>query len=134
MLNDKRGFILFIVLATVLVVAILAGVILSLISSQSRLTQHQVSRIKAYYAGKGMMNYAFEMLRKGSSASGWDLPTTGYDFACHKGCIDSGAGTIHIIPPDDDIPYKIQVKIYPPDNANPGSTARLEIKTEYTTP
>ncbi|PIP19345.1 MAG: hypothetical protein COT38_01730 [Candidatus Omnitrophica bacterium CG08_land_8_20_14_0_20_41_16] len=126
MLNDKRGFILFIVLSTVLIVAMLAGVILSMISSQSRLTNHQVSRIKAYYAGKGMMNYTLEMLRGGT----WTLPSSGVYYACHRGCIDSVTES-YDIPDDSDIPYKVQVTIYPANSGIP-NTARLEIKTEYT--
>jgi len=53
------------VLGTIIIVAILITVILSIISSQSRITQHQVSRIQAYYAAQAGMNYALEMLRTG---------------------------------------------------------------------
>ena len=147
---NRRGIILFIVLATVIIVSILAGVILTTISSQSRLSNHQVSRIKAYYAGKAAMNYTIERLRKVT----WILPpaTTPptYYYACHKNCIDAGASssTVHvgsadvtynIIDPTDgtsneDIPYNIQVKIYP-DKTGPApanTVAKLEIKTQYT--
>jgi len=60
-----------VVLATLSVVVILANVVLSIISSQSRLTQHQVGRIQAYYAALAGMNYAYEMLRRGPAAGGW---------------------------------------------------------------
>lgn len=64
--NNKRGVALFIVLATLFVVLILGNVILNIVSSQARLTHHQVSRIQAYYAAQAGMNYAFESLRTGS--------------------------------------------------------------------
>jgi len=129
MADKKKGVILFIVLATILVVAILSGVILSIISSQSRLTHHQVSRIKAFYAGKGMMNYTLEMLRKGN----WVLPSSGnLSYACHRGCIDSGVTETYTIPTDADIPYKIQVTIHPNGTGPNGVGAKLQIKTEYT--
>jgi hypothetical protein len=141
MANNKKGIVLFIVLATVLIIVILSGVILSIISSQSRLTHHQASRIKAYYAGKGIMNYALEMLRKGSPG-GWVLPGTGnLYYACHKAqgsskdCVDSGispTSSAYIIPTDNDIPYNVQVTIHP-DKTGPNNIgAKLEIKTEYT--
>ena len=54
------------VLGTLLVVVTLANVILTIISSQSRLTHHQVSRIQAYYAAMAGVNYAFERVRIGT--------------------------------------------------------------------
>jgi len=145
MLKKEKGFILFIVIATILLVVILSGVILGIISSQSRLTHHQVSRIRAYYAGKGIMNYSLEMLRRGTSGGGWALPATGsLYYACHKAqgsskdCVDAGrspsvvGGISYAIPPDNDIPYNIQVKIHPNGTGPNGVGAKLEIKTEYT--
>lgn len=66
---NKRGVALYIVLAVLLVVVILTDVILGIMSSQSKLTNHQVRRIQAYYAVRGAVNYAFEQLRV--NASGW---------------------------------------------------------------
>ncbi|MBN2830736.1 MAG: hypothetical protein JXL82_00440, partial [Candidatus Omnitrophica bacterium] len=96
MANKRRGVVLFVVLATILLVIILSGVILRIISSQSRLTHHKVSRIKAYYAGRGMINYAFEMLRTGT----WVPNPAGgaRKYACHRPpCID-GVPANYIIP------------------------------------
>jgi len=126
---NRKGVVIFIVLATILVVVILSGVILSVISSQSRLTHHQVSRIKAYYAGRGMMSYAMEKLRIGD----WIPNSSGgaNKYACHRGCIDSVTAN-YTIPQDADIPYKIQIKIYPKDNALSATATQLDIKTEYT--
>lgn len=134
MASNKKGVILFIVLATVLIVVILAGVILSLISSQSRLTNHQVSRIKAYYAAKGIMNYVLEKLRVGDG--GWVPPASagGRIFACHGGsggCIDNCAPVLEI-PYDEDLPDKIQVTIYGKNAALNNTVTRIDIKVQYT--
>ncbi|HTZ10932.1 MAG TPA: hypothetical protein VMD04_00935 [Candidatus Margulisiibacteriota bacterium] len=67
-LVGKKGVILFIVLATVMVTVVLAGVILNIISSQYKLTHHQVSRIQAYYACLAGINIAKEDLRTQSGA------------------------------------------------------------------
>ncbi len=63
--RNRRGVLLFIVLATIFIVATLSITILQIILSQSRLTHHQVSRIQAQYAAKAGMVYALEMLRTG---------------------------------------------------------------------
>lgn len=55
-----------IVLGVLLVVAVLANIILAIISSQSRLTHHQVGRIQAYYVAQAGMNRALEELRVGN--------------------------------------------------------------------
>lgn len=112
MLNDKRGFILFIVLSTVLIVAMLAGVILSMISSQSRLTHHQVSRIQAYYAAKAGMNLAFERLRTG---------TIDNFSLCKSGCTYN----------DADIPYRVDVTIGALGSGISG-TRQIDIRATYT--
>ncbi|MFA5287045.1 MAG: hypothetical protein WC394_02090 [Candidatus Omnitrophota bacterium] len=128
MKNNKKGVILFIVLAVVMIVVILSGVILSIISSQSRLTNHQVSRIKAYYAAKGIMNYALERLRTGD----W-VPTSDIQHACllPQGCIDAAVSNDYPIPEDPDITYKVQVAIYPENSALGNTVTQIDIKTEY---
>lgn len=74
----KRGIVLFITLGTLLVVVAFANVIMSIITSQGRLTQHQAGRIQAYYASQAGMNYGLERLRAGSWTSGVDcLPANG---------------------------------------------------------
>ncbi len=70
--QDKKGVVLFIVIGTVFIVIFLANVVLSIITSHSRLTHHQVSRIQAYYASMAGVNYALEMLRIGSP-TGWTV-------------------------------------------------------------
>ncbi|MDD2679841.1 MAG: hypothetical protein PHO03_03445 [Candidatus Omnitrophica bacterium] len=134
----EKGVVLLIVLATLLVVIILAGVILNLISNQTRLTTHQVSRIRAYYATKGIMNYTLDMLRQGT----WVPHATDKRYACHRDCTGLGvAEPTYTIPIDTDIPYNILVTIYPlntlyADNiaytALNGKVTQLDIKTDYT--
>lgn len=129
MADKQKGAILFIVLAVILVVVILSGVILSIISSQTRLTNHQVTRIKAYYATKGMMNYAFEMLRNGT----WVPNSIGGEnkYACHRGCIDAITPD-YTIATDSDIPFQVQITIFPGQSALNNTTTQLDIKTKYT--
>mgnify|MGYP001767600384 CR=1 FL=1 len=83
---NKRGVALYLVLAVLLMVVILANIILSLVSSQSRLTQHKVKRIQAYYAAQAGVNYALEMLRL--NTPGW---ATGAFPRRHFLCKDSSA-------------------------------------------
>jgi Tfp pilus assembly protein PilX len=119
--TNKRGVVLFVVLAIILVVAILSSVVLKAVTNQSRLTHHQVSRIQAYYAGKGVMNYALDMLRKGT----WALPPSGVRYACHRNCAGMGVPSpTYAIPTDSDIPYSILATLY--------SNGRIDIKTDYT--
>ena len=132
--SAERGVILLIVLGTVLIVIILSGVMLKTVSNQSRLTHHQVSRIKAYYAIKGIMNYAQDMLRKGTWAPD---PVTNNRYACLGDCSGLGVSAPdYPIPADSDIPYNILVTIYPlnrADNASlNGKVTQLNIKTDYT--
>ncbi|MFA5004806.1 MAG: hypothetical protein WC561_01610 [Candidatus Omnitrophota bacterium] len=123
---DKRGVALFITLAAVAIVIILANVVLNIMSTQGRLTHHQVSRIQAYYAAQAGMVYTMEMLKSGA----WSADASNIRYACHRSCIDSVAAT-YTIPTDADIPYNIQVTIYPLGSGISGTT-RLDIKTDYT--
>jgi hypothetical protein len=75
--QDKKGVVLLIVIGTVFVVIFLANVVLSIITSHSRLTHHQVSRIQAYYASMAGINYALEQLRTGIWIAGTDCPSPG---------------------------------------------------------
>lgn len=117
----QKGVVLLIVLATVLIVVLLAGIVLNITSSQSRLTHHQVSRIRAYYAGKGMMNYVLEKMRTDPN---W-APGAENKYACYRGCVDSVTADPLLLMPslDADIPYKIQVTIKP--------SGQIDIKTDY---
>jgi Tfp pilus assembly protein PilX len=108
MKNDK-GIVLFIVLATILVIIILANIVLGVVSSQSRLTHHQISRIQAFYAAQAGVNYAREMIRLNNTA--W-VPQNAGDPAltgrlCNTaagGCATAAANDIT----DNNLPHTIR--------------------------
>jgi Tfp pilus assembly protein PilX len=82
--RSRSGMALYIVLSVLIVVSLVAGMFLNLILSQSTLTQHQVSRTQAYFAGRMGMNYAIEMLRQNDT--NWP-PTGVYNRTiCRTGC------------------------------------------------
>lgn len=124
-INTNKGVVLFIVLSIILVVVALANVILVLIASQSRLTQHQVGRIQASYAAQAGMNYAIEMLRTG----GWSPPTTTpitYTM-CRSGCNVT----------ENSFPQFLQVNITVSPLATTGTyngTYPLNVTVNYPTP
>ena len=106
-LNDKKGVVLLLVLGTTLIVVILANVLLNIMLNQSRITEHEIRRIQAYYATLAGMNYALEQCRTGN----WG-PSPG---ANSRGCINcSGSG----VPagnriPDLQIPYVVWIDMGP---------------------
>jgi Tfp pilus assembly protein PilX len=130
--NPESGVILLVVVSVILVVVILSGVVLTIVNNQSRLTNHQVSRIRAFYAGKGIMNYTLEKLRLGT----WAAHATTTRYVCYSNvvggnCSSLGASAPYYdtIPVDSDIPYKALVVIYS-QAAYPNG--RIDIKTDYT--
>ncbi len=125
---QEKGIVLLIVLAAIFIVILLGNTILGIVSSQSRLTHHNVSRIRAYYACQAGMNYTLEMLRAGTWAAGG-----ANKYACLNGCIDTGVTADYTIPADLNIPYSVQVTIHPLGSGPPsGATTQLDIKTKYT--
>jgi len=74
---NKKGVVFFTVLITLLIVVTLAGVVVRTILNNARLTNHQISRAQAYYAGMAGINYASQMIRAGS----WVVGTN-----CTSGC------------------------------------------------
>ena len=87
-IRGNKGIVLFIVLVTLLITVILANIIIALMASQSRLTHHQVSRIQAYYADYGAMNYAFDKMRRNDPV--WPKPVLG-DSYTHVLCRTAGS-------------------------------------------
>ena len=95
--TKKRGVVLFIVLAALMVVIVLANIILSIMLSQSRLTHHQVSRIQAYYASFAGMNLAYDGLRTGN----WPMPgaSESYDtYLCRATTSNPNCASIPPVP------------------------------------
>jgi len=126
--DNKLGIALYMVLGTIVIITILANIVLRLVSSQSRLTHHQISRIKAYYAAQAGLNYTLELLRLGKVT----VPDEGSDpaYVCLNGCIDANMMTANMHS-DADIPYNVQVAINPA-NSGINTTARIEIAVDYT--
>lgn len=138
MLN-KKGMALYVVLGTILVVIVLANVILSLVLSHSRLTHHQITRIRAYYAGRAGMVLAMEKLRTGT----WQAN----NCYCLRGAFPgtctpiAGCGNYAQTINDNAIPYDVKIRIYPVAAAtNPGAnpptiagTAPITINVDYQT-
>jgi Tfp pilus assembly protein PilX len=125
--SARRGVALFIVLGTILVVVILANVVLSIILSHSRLTHHQIGRIRAHYAGLAGMNYALEQLRTGT----WSPPNNyciGNSTAGHCG----GSPDVN----DPDMPYEVRINITASGSGGPNfpNVAPLDISVNYTAP
>jgi len=123
--NRKRGVILFIVLTIIIVVVILATVVLRIILNQSRLTHHQVSRIRAYYADKAGMNLAFDNLRTGT----WVQNATATNYYCINGNVD--AVTCLATVTDTAIPYNVQIAVYPANQPGINNTTKIDVKTSY---
>lgn len=89
-MRNNKGIVLFIVLGTILVIIILANVVIGLITSQSRITHHQVSRIQAYYAAQAGLNYAREMIRLNKAS--WVPATAGQPAITGRLCNITAGG------------------------------------------
>jgi len=133
--SSGKGVVLLIVIGVIFISVLFAGIALKLITSQSSLTQHQVYRIKAYYAAKGIMNYAQDMLRKGT----WTPHDSNKRYVCHSKVAGGNCSSLSVSPPyyatistDSNIPYDILVTIYPLNQALVGTVTQLDIKTKYT--
>ncbi|MDD5596022.1 MAG: hypothetical protein PHY94_07275, partial [Candidatus Omnitrophica bacterium] len=68
--SNRKGVALLLTIGMLLMAVILANVVLTLMLSHSRLTQHQVGRIQAYYAGMAGVNMAIDNLI--NNPTGWD--------------------------------------------------------------
>lgn len=134
-INNHKGVILLIVLSTILVVVALANVILMLVSSQSRLTHHQVGRIQAYYAAQAGINYAIEMLRLGPALGGWSPPAAGtvtYTMCRSSPSLPNCSVTEDNFPPR---PFQVNITIGAiGSDLNFPSCAPINATVTYTTP
>ncbi|MDO8488931.1 MAG: hypothetical protein Q7S42_02315 [Candidatus Omnitrophota bacterium] len=120
---SKKGIILLIVLGVILLVVSLTTVILRIISNQSRLTHHQVSRIQAQYAAKAGVIYALDKLRRNDDV-GWPASGEYIKTMCRSGCDIN----------EPDLPNSIQqvdITIYDTGTGISG-TRKISAKTTYT--
>jgi len=77
--------ILFIVIGVIMVVAMLAIVILRIISNQSRLIYHQSGRIQGQYAAKAGVLYALDKLRRNDDPA-WPASGQYMKTMCRSAC------------------------------------------------
>ena len=124
--KGNKGVILLMVLATVLIVALLANIILRLISTQYKLTHHQIARIQAYYAAMAGVNYALDNLRRGA----WTV----------NSCLESAGGCpLNDSDFPDTIIQPVTIIIRPSGSAdciNPPNqvNARISVTANYASP
>lgn len=126
----KRGVLLIMVLATILVVTTLAAVVFNIILNQGAITQHQVTRTQAYYAAMAGINYAIEKLRVNDAD--WQSAGTFTHKLCRSGCTD--AGDIN----DLDMPVslkRVEITVGAPLASGPQiGTRPISAKAYYTSP
>ena len=122
--NPQKGIALLIVLTTILIVVVLASVMLTTMSSQSRLTHHQVTRTQGYYAAQAGMVYAIEKLKSGEWVPGIN-------------CTNATTNPCNLTDPDFPSSVRsvsIVVRNKTVDNCNPpgNATACIDVAVNYT--
>jgi len=130
--SNKKGALLFIVLATIIVVVTLSIVILRIMLSQSRLTHHQVSRIQAQYAAKAGVLYALDKLRLNNDPCWQDRIPVALYVRNMRRLGDPSFPTCDIIEPD--LPLSIdhvEITVDVPASGVSG-TRKVSAKTIYT--
>jgi len=120
---NKKGVILFIVIGVIMAAAMLSIVILRIISNQSRLTYHQLSRIQAQYAAKAGALYALDKLRRNDAV--WADSATSPHKMC-SGCeIDESK-----LPPSI---QEVDITVSDPETTGPfAGTRKVTAKAIYT--
>lgn len=98
--RGNKGVVLFIVIANVFIVALLASIILIVMKNNSRLSQSKINRIKAYYGAYAAIVYAFDRLGT-NGAGAW----TAGNYAI---CPAAGAGCTVV---ESDIPFRVDINI-----------------------
>jgi Tfp pilus assembly protein PilX len=111
---SHKGIATLLVLFVILLAVIIANAVLIIISSQFRLSHHQVSRIRAFYAVQAGVNYAVEKLRLGQ----W---STGTYTICGSGCDVN----------DPDIPYQVNINVGS-SGSGINNTRRMTVSVDYT--
>jgi len=115
--RKKKGVVLFLILAALAIAIILAAALLSLMLNQARITNHQVSRVRAFYAAQAGINLAMEQLRTHVWVG------TGTHILSKDTAICSSAGNIC----DDDIPFPVTINI-----TSTGGIFNISATADYT--
>lgn len=134
--SSRKGIILYMVLGVLLIVAVLANVIVMVITSHTRFTEHQVRRIKAYYAAMGGIVYAREMLIL--KVPDWAVPPVTSPKITKKICPNGDIGGCNVI--GSGLQYVVNVEIYNPQHTLPPPAiyqlgcAYITADVDYTSP
>jgi len=101
----KKGIVLVVVLGVLIVLSILAIVALSLMTQESRIAEHKIKRMRAFYAAQAGEIHALEQLRKGQAldpsitvgAGITGYPAAGYNVVINRvlGTGPGGSDTIN---------------------------------------
>jgi Tfp pilus assembly protein PilX len=128
---NQKGVIMYMVLVSILMTVILACIILNIISSQARLSHHEVSRVQAYYAAMAGVNFAIEKLRTGSEAACW--PATAVTRHICRSNTTPQVCTTYCDPIDDNLPTTIkQVDISVAVASGSPPSRRIDVTAIYT--
>ncbi len=142
----RKGVAMFMVLATILIVVVLANVALTIVANQGRLTRHEVGRIQAYYAAQAGLEYTMMKIKVGD----WPFSGAAERYYCFA-TVAAGAGQCitgvltDTIPYDEGVTaggaYRIEVEVCRDAGgpasctsapATPAGTRRLNAKVDYT--
>ena len=128
--SHARGVALYLVISSLFIALILSSVILRTVLNQTRLTHHGVSRIQAYYASYGALNYSFAKIREGV----WPIPALGSAAVSYTMCRRNSLGVCTCNYCDDEIAMPISVIVITFDNSNtgPNNTLRVSASATYT--
>ena len=122
---NKKGVILFMVLAILLIVSFVVTGILNFVLSHYKQTFHRAQRIKAYYAAMAGINLAMEKLRRAyQDPLPWTAGTAGNTYWLCKanatnppdppGCLQGSIGPLYNYNiTDTNIPYHVAITIIP---------------------
>jgi|TARA_B100000315_G_C14503175_1_gene553297 Tfp pilus assembly protein PilX len=128
----KKGLILVVVMGVALVIFTLILVALTLMTNESRIAEHKIRRMRAFYAAQAGTVLAQEQLRIGLAAGGWDYNRT----YCINGPVAGGAPCTETIMDNDCadnnpcIPYNVEIRIGGEDAAANGST-EIRVRVGY---
>jgi len=129
----KKGVVLLIVLGTILIVASLTAIILSLMLSHARLTYHQTGRIQAYYAALAGVNYGLENLRTGGYTLTTSCATTSCcSSPCTMSFADGDFRPSILVSPANGVLITIIPYGLTGCTASPGNTTCVSAKATYT--
>ncbi|MBL7197868.1 MAG: hypothetical protein ISS47_07185 [Candidatus Omnitrophica bacterium] len=87
-LVKEKSVALLTVIIIIFILMILSSVMLSLLSSQTRLIEHDISRVKSKYADEAAMVRQLELLRKNQGLEGTHSVSGRYDQASSFWTVD----------------------------------------------